>query len=623
MNLARRITNIVLSTCIGINVFAEEIDSVNIKEVVVTGTRTITSSADIPNTVTSITSEQLEQSIDPSILTSASMHTPGLFVTSRNVVGYGISTGAAGSMSVRGIGGDGRVLVLIDGQPQYAGLYGHSIPDMYSTYMAESVEVIRGPSSVLYGSNALGGVINIIRQKVATQRHFKSCLCLGSYGTLTANTSMNDNKEKSSLCAAVGYVRSDGHRSSSAFSNLNGFVKYDYKISKTWKWSADATLNHIKSENPGPTTAPLHEADAKVMRGLVSVSLTNLSEKSDGLVRAYYDFGHHNIRDGYTETPSAPYPYKHDDFLMGISAYQNLHLMAGNNITLGIDAQRFGGKAWTGELIYANRSETECAAYTDLRQTIHSNVTLDAGMRMNYHSVCGTEWVPQVGMTYHVTKSQTAKLIVSKGFRNPTIKERYMFTPANPNLLPERLVNYEASYAIRKQNWVIDVNAFYLDAENLINKVYNSAVSHVVLENTHQLHNWGLELSGRCNLSPLLPHLSLIDTSLMLSANYSYLHTNKPVACAPTHKALVSLEYKHKRLSSALTVQYIGGLSLENNNDTDKQNYTLLGVNVSYDVMRDVNVFVKGENLLSKRYQTYTGYPMPGALFLAGVSVRY
>jgi len=71
---------------------------------------------------------------------------------------------AAGGMSIRGIGGfpTTGVLVLIDGHPQYMGLMGHLLADSYQSMMTERVEVVRGPASVLYGSNAMGGVINII-----------------------------------------------------------------------------------------------------------------------------------------------------------------------------------------------------------------------------------------------------------------------------------------------------------------------------------------------------------------------------------------------------------------------------------------------------------------------------
>lgn len=82
-------------------------------------------------------------------------------------MGYGVSNGAAGGISLRGIGGSPTtgLLVLIDGHPQYMGLMGHPIADAYQSMLAEKVEVVRGPASVLYGSNAMGGVINIVTRR--------------------------------------------------------------------------------------------------------------------------------------------------------------------------------------------------------------------------------------------------------------------------------------------------------------------------------------------------------------------------------------------------------------------------------------------------------------------------
>ena len=70
-------------------------------------------------------------------------------------------------MNLRGIGGSptAGLLVLIDGHPQYMGLMGHPIADAYQTMLTDRVEVLRGPASVLYGSNAMGGVINIVTKR--------------------------------------------------------------------------------------------------------------------------------------------------------------------------------------------------------------------------------------------------------------------------------------------------------------------------------------------------------------------------------------------------------------------------------------------------------------------------
>ena len=101
-----------------------------IDEVVVTGTRNETDILRLPMTISIVNRQQIEKRYEPSLLPLLTEQVPGLFTTSRGIMGYGVSTGAAGGMSW-GIGGSptAGLLVLIDGHPQYMGLMGHPIAD--------------------------------------------------------------------------------------------------------------------------------------------------------------------------------------------------------------------------------------------------------------------------------------------------------------------------------------------------------------------------------------------------------------------------------------------------------------------------------------------------------------
>ena len=89
-----------------------------LQDVVVTGTRNATDQRHLPLTVTVVDNEKLNEQYRTSVLPTVMEQTPGLFTTSRGIIGYGVSTGAAGSMKIRGIGSGAELLVLIDGQPQ-------------------------------------------------------------------------------------------------------------------------------------------------------------------------------------------------------------------------------------------------------------------------------------------------------------------------------------------------------------------------------------------------------------------------------------------------------------------------------------------------------------------------
>lgn len=588
---------------------------------VVTGTRNATDIRHLPMTLSSISRAELTRNYQTSVLPTVSELVPGLFVTSRGMMGYGVSTGAAGSMKVRGIGSGAQTLVLIDGQPQYAGLMGHPIPDAYQTMMAEKVEILRGPASVLYGSNAMGGVMNIVTRKPLTDGSRTSIMLEGgSYGTFQGQATNQTRAGKFSSSAGINYGRTDGHRSNSNFEQMSGFAKLGYEISHKWSAAADLSLIHFNASNPGEESNPYIDNDSKITRGLASLQLTNDYGKLSGAVRAFYDWGHHNINDGYHPggTPQTQL-YLHNDFITGLTAYESAALFNGNRTTLGIDYQHFGGKAWnrvieTGEhKRLAQKEQDEVAGYVDFRQDISPILTLDAGLRVDWHSQTGTEIVPQGGLTLHLPSDAQIRAMVSKGFRNPVIREMYMFRPANADLRPERLMNYEIAYSdlFFNRRLKIGLNLFYLKAENLISTTM--ADGRPLNVNTGATENSGVEFETS---------FRALD-NLALNANYSYLHMSSPVTGAPEHKLYIGADYSVGDLSLSTGVQYIAGLYMAASKNADKEYFTLWNLTASYRIIKIMKAFVRGENLLAQKYQTMQGFTMPRATIMAGVQLDF
>ena len=601
-------------------------DTTKMSEVVVTGTRNATDARYLPLTVTSISNEKLNENYRSSVIPTVMEQTPGLFSTSRGVLGYGVSTGSAGNLKVRGVGSGAQLLVLIDGQLQYAGLMGHPIPDVYQTLMTEKVEVVRGPASLLYGSNAMGGVVNIVTRQM-NEDGCKTNINLqgGSYGTFQADGVNRFRMGKFSSIVGAQYQRTDGHRPNSAFEQFGGYAKIGYEFSENWKAFADANVTHFNASNPGPDYAPLLDNDSKITRGLASISLSNSYQNTSGTLRLYCDWGHHNIDDGYNlgGTPKT-YLYKHDDYIAGITWYQSAHFFKGNTVTIGLDWEHFGGSAWnadkvTGEKTYLvkdadgnlveNQHADEVGAYVDFRQDICKWLTVDAGLRVDWHSVIGTELIPQGGLAFHPTRNADIKALVSKGFRNPIIREMYMFPPATTDLEPEKMMNYELAYSQRIGKKVhIGANLFYIKGKNLINTVRVGGRPRNV--NTGDFENWGLELSADYRINK---HWSV-------DGNYSYLRMDTPITGAPEGKLYFGGKYQNEKWTATAGVQNISGLYIAAD---QKENYTLMNATVSYKVLPWMAIFAKGENLLAEQYQTYDGFFMPKATFMGGVSLNF
>lgn len=597
----------------------DTLETETLRPALVTGTRNLTDARHLPMTVSLVSRKELTKNYRSSVLPTVCEQVPGLFITSRGMLGYGVSTGAAGGIKVRGIGGGAEMLVLIDGQPQYAGLMGHPIADAYQTMMAEKVEVLRGPSSVLYGSNAMGGVMNIVTRKITRDgSHTTFQAEGGSYGTAQAQVSNQTKAGKFSSTAGINYGRTDGHRPNSNFEQYSGFVKLGYDLSEHWKADADVNLTHFKASNPGEETNPYIDNDSKITRGLASVQLANNYGSMSGAIRAFYDWGHHNRNDGYHPggTPQTQL-YLHNDIMSGITAYESTSLFEGNWITLGVDYQHFGGKAWnkviaTGEhKNLANKKQDEIAGYLDFRQDLLSLVTLDAGLRVDYHSTAGTELVPQGGLTFHINNDAQIRAMVSKGFRNPTIRELYMFRPANKDLKPERMTNYELAFSnnLFNNSLRLGLSLFYLKADNMITTAMVDGRPQNV--NTGKTENSGVEFEAKYKA----------DKHLSLNTNYSYLHMSNPTSGAPEHKLYVGADYVNGKFSASTGVQYIAGLYLAAGKNADKEYFTLWNLTASYKILKNITAYARGENLLAQKYQTMLGFTMPKATVMAGIKI--
>ena len=627
--------HIILLTFFAFPLYAAEaqdtLPPIPLQEVVATGTRTTTDPRLLPVTVNVVTEEVLTEKQQPNILPTLTEQVPGLFITQRGVLGYGVSTGGSGGIKVRGIGGQPNtdVLVLIDGLPQYAGLYGHPIADNYQTSMAERVEVIRGPASLYYGSNAMGGVINIVTHRpktdtILTRLHAQG----GSYGSVDAGITNQLRRGKWTEAVGFNYVRTSGHRENTAFSQYSGFARLGYDINTHWMLQATGNIAYFNTANPGTATAPIFDSHQHILRGMATLSAENHYERTEGAIRAYYSGGRHRINDGHKASEPAPATeYNHTDLMLGVSAYQTVRLFRGNHTTFGFDYQHFGGHVWnkglrddvpsTKDVI--RKTQYELAGYVDFRQEVVHWFSLDAGVRLGWHSVAGFYYAPQAGLSFLLPHDAQLKAVVSRGFRNPTIRELYMYAPANDSLQAVSLWNYELSY---KQYLLggrirIGANIFYLHAKNMIET--RSIDGRPRNVNTGELRNAGAELEFSAR----------VWQGLMLGANYSYLYMANPVLAAPEHKLNISLAYHHDRFRIGTNVQYIHGLYTQISNqpsagsDLHQQNFCLWSAHAAGRIWRELWVTLTADNILGTEYEINAGFPMSKTTVMAGLQFAF
>lgn len=584
-------------------------------EVVVTGSNAAVEKRLLPFTVSVVGQRELEAAGSSQLLSVLSTRVPSMFVTERGILGFGVSSnGGAGHIKMRGVGGDraSAVLMMVDGQPQFAGLYSHHVADFYNKDYVEKVEVLRGPGSVLYGSNAMAGVINVITRS-ARKDGFHGSLTAqyGSYNTSTNSASVTARYGRMSAIANVSYDHTDGNVRRFDFDQWSGYAKVSYNISDRWSAAADYTLMNFKGNDPiypklsNPESTDIYHQN--IIRGETSLSASNRYDRTNGVVRAYYSYGNHYIDD--------PRHFHSLDDRLGVLAYQNYSPTSSTDITVGFDFARYTGKipmsggSTDNPGTIERKIINEYSPYVTASQGLwERQLVVSAGLRMANSDMFDTRWVPQAGISASPAHLFTLKVSVAMGYRNPSFRELYLYRMANPDLEPEKMWNYEVSLQ-KSFGGIIDatLTGYYSRGSNMIQVVDMKNV------NTGRFINKGIEVSISCRPTD----------RLTLHSTYSYLHTDlRDLTGAPKNQFFLGADWNaFKGFNVSAELRGIGSLYVADN--IENQDYWLLNLKASYEICRWVSVLCRLDNVTDTKYVINRGYDMPGFTAMGGVSFRF
>lgn len=579
-------------------------DSVQLDEVVVTGSKVEISRKVVPISVSQISKQEIENTGNINVLTTLNAYVPGIFVTQRNVLGFGVSTGGSGGMTLRGIGGapNTEILVLIDGHPQYQGIFGHPLPDAYVASDVAKVEIIRGPGSFLYGSNAMGGVINIITRKNNKEGISGSVGgAYGMYNTQKYYGAIGYKKNKVSILASANHDYTDGTRANTDFSIMNGLVKAGYAFDEHFNLTIDASVAKFNANDNGPIHKPA-AFNIDILRGKASATLENKFDKLQGAFKVYRNFGEHTLSDGFHST----------DRNSGAMLYQTYKFVTGTLVTGGVDFKQYGGIVNQTKYKDSLLTVNEIAVYAYAQQNIFEKLTLSAGLRLENNSGYGKELIPMGGISYYPTENTTFKFNASKGFRNPTIMELYLYAP-NADLLPERMVNYELSWlqTFMNRRLNIELTTYKVKGNNIIQVV--GQYPNTKRQNVGSFDNQGVEFSARLK----------VDKNIMLNANYSYLDLSTAVLAAPRQQLNLGIHLTHQIWNVSMNAQYIERLYTSVVPQIVQDDYLLLNARISCTPIKNLQLFIVENNILNQTYQINYGYPMPGFNFHGGINYKF
>ena len=572
--------------------------------VVVTGQRFEMSKKDVAASITIISPIEIRQTNLTTVADAISYLSPGVFTTRRSAMGYGVAALAGGSVTIRGIGGkpNTQVLMLIDGRPDFQGIFSHPINDAYLLDNVDHIEVLRGPASAVYGTNALGGVVNILTRELP-KSGFENSLSIGygSFNTQRYRFHHAGNIVGVQYSAGVGYQKSDGHRENSNFEAQNYSLKIGYQIDPHFNISFNSTITPYQYHDPGPEGVSLsgYFDYGDITRSSMDMTLSNKFTNTDGTIKIHGNFGKHKLSDGWDS----------DDQTNGLIAFQNFNLPFELKSTVGFDVKRYGGTARSNGKKLGAFFNDEYAAYVHLQKILLKKVIIGAGLRFEDNSNFGQEWIPKLGLVYHPLPQTALRATMAKGFRTPSVRDLFLFPPANRELKPERLWSYE--FGVNQsfgKKISLDLCGFYYEGDQLIE---TTMIAPGKMQNQNIGSNTarGFEVAVQGN--PI--------SNLSANLSYSYLDSDVTLPFSP-NKFNFMVTYSLKKSNVSIYGEHIQNLytSYQLNQMPPKitieklSNYTLVHLKASYLLMENLQLALGVENVLDQSYEILKGYIMPG-----------
>jgi iron complex outermembrane receptor protein len=575
--------------------------------VVVTAAKIAGTQRDLVASINLIDGMKLQQVPTFSVFEAVKNFTPGLYVTEWGVMGYGVAGSSAGKISMRGVGGNANthVMILRNGRPDFMGLMGCTIADEFVTDGVERIEVLRGPASFLYGSNATGGVINIVSRRL-TKPGFQTRVT-GGYGSFDSRKFSVTHGGKIGafdyyLTAATR--RTEGHRTYSEYEGDHYTVHLGAAPKTRTRVEINATLADMNLFDPGPASAPYTGHWYEIRRYGGDLTLSHTSRWGESYVKMHGNFGRHRFFDGWYSR----------DRTVGIMVYHNLNPIRGNTTTLGWDWKRYGGNAQNKleNNDFGHYYITEWAPYIHTRQLIGSRFIASAGFRLEHHELTGYETLPKAGLVAHLTGSTSLRISIAKGFRSPSIRELYFFQFRNPDLKPERLWNTEIGINQHLGNrFQIEVAGFRSSGDNLIRRDNPGYPFQWI--NSGEFTHFGYEVIA--NWLPL--------NSLEMGLSWTHVDVGEETQYTPGRKLTIYARSGFMGFNLGANLIHVRELYGMDSHKLPMENYTLVHLSLHRKILNHVIVRLALKNALNADYQSMYGYPMPGRHVMMDMELEF
>ncbi len=617
----------------GGTVFAQEdLQEFALDDMVVTATRTESKMVDIPVNATVISAEKIADRhyLD---VADALKDVPGATV---------LDTGVGAYEKKVVLNGDERVLVLVDGKRVNIDMgtmsrASYDLNQMPDVSLIERIEVVKGHGGALYGSDAVGGVINIITKKM-DHSYGKVSMGFGSHQARDAKAMYTIKEGKTGVMVASSKYKQGYHEYkdakteankrwpvASTYENEKVSVKLSQELSETSNLELGYDFSKFEGVRSYSTKAKSASFSNKKTNDFYAKYDWTVNDKDQGFIQLYRNkYDYYNAGDMY-ETDT------------GFEAQQNITLSDNNRLVVGASYRK--AKALNATSYTAEKSINNKAVFVSDQWEFAPSWTLDAGVRYDKHSTAGSKTTWSAGLNKKFDENSHAYFNWGQVFKAPTLDDLYYYSVmewgsskyenyGNPNLKPEKGDTWTIGYGTKiADKTSVNISYFQSKLEDAIDwdTTYSANGSVSIARNVDKQKKNGMELSVGHEL----------NDNWDLEASYTYIrvknndHGNGYVRDANyiPNMYRFGVRYHDDLWNADLFLR--GGSGADKSAYVDSK-YMTLDMSVAYKATKDLSFYAKGYNLFNKAYAesagvnggTYT-YPAQGRRFIIGAEYTF
>ena len=610
----------------------EDLQEFALEDMVVTATRTESKMVDVPVNATVISAEKI-----------ADRHYLDVADVLKDVPGATVMDTGVGAYEKKIVlNGDERVLVLVDGKRVNIDMgtmsrASYDLNQMPDVSMIERIEVVKGHGGALYGSDAVGGVINIITKKM-DHSYGKVSMGFGSHQARDAKAMYTIKEGKTGVMVAASKYKQGYHEykdakteankrwpAASTYENEKVSVKLSQELSETSNLELGYDFSKFEGVRSYSTKAKSASFSNKKTNDFYAKYDWTVNGKDQGFIQLYRNkYDYYNAGDMY-ETDT------------GFEAQQNITLSDNNQFVVGASYRK--AKALNATSYTAEKSINNKAVFVSDQWEFAPSWTLDAGVRYDKHSTAGSKTTWSAGLNKKFDENSHAYFNWGQVFKAPTLDDLYYYSVmewgsskyenyGNPNLKPEKGDTWTIGYGTKiADKTSVNISYFQSKLEDAIDwdTTYSANGSVSIARNVDKQKKNGMELSVGHEL----------NDNWDLEASYTYIRVkNNDNGSGYVHDAnyipnmyRFGVRYHDDLWNADLFLR--GGSGADKSAYVDSK-YMTLDMSVAYKATKDLSFYAKGYNLFNKAYAESAGvnggtyiYPAQGRRFIIGAEYTF